>query len=84
DSLMRLPDTPERAEALRRLTRPREGVPLFAPRVFLGRDVSRAAVLILSDPQGRPRLRLRVDSTGTPAVEFLDESGQVTDRLPRD
>lgn len=84
DSLMQLPEGPARAEALRRLTGPRDGVPLFAPRVFLGRDVSRAAVLTLSDPQGRPRLRLRVDATGAPAVEFLDESGQVTDRLPRD
>jgi hypothetical protein len=61
---------------------PRGGVPLYAERVYVGRDRSRAAVVHLSDPQGRPRLRLVVDSLGVPSLEFLDDAGKVTARLP--
>jgi hypothetical protein len=82
DSIMKMPEGAARAEALRRLMGPRDGVPLAAERVYVGRDRSRAAVLNLSDPMGRPRLRLRVDSLGAPSLEFLDEGGRVTARLP--
>jgi hypothetical protein len=50
--------------------------------VFIGRDPAKAAVLNLFDPQGRPRLRMIVDSLGTPSMQFLDESGKVTARYP--
>ena len=43
---------------------------------------SRAAVLNLYDPNGKPRLRLKVDSLGAASLEFLDEQGTVTARLP--
>ena len=82
DSLMRMTDTVQRAAALRELMAPRDGVPLYAERVYVGRDRSKAAVINLSDPQGRPRLRLVVDSLGAPRLAFLDEGGQVTARLP--
>jgi hypothetical protein len=58
------------------------GRPNFAQRVYVGRDPARNAVVNLSDPEGRTRLRLVVDSLGNPAVEFLDAGGQVTSRLP--
>jgi len=76
------PDTARRNAALRQLMGPRDGVPLYAERVYVGRDRSKAAVVNLSDPQGRPRLRLLVDSLGAPALEFLDDAGRVTARLP--
>jgi hypothetical protein len=76
------PDTARRNAALRELMGPRDGVPLYAERVYVGRDRRKASVVNLSDPQGRPRLRLMVDSLGTPSLEFLDERGQVTARLP--
>lgn len=82
DSIMRMPEGPDRDAALRRWAAPRDGVPLAAQRVYVGRDPSRAAVVDLSDPMGRPRIRMRVDSLGTPSLEFLDENGQVTARLP--
>lgn len=53
---------------------PRED--LAARRLFLGRDFARASVVTLSDPAGRPRLRLAVDSVGTASITFLDEAGQ--------
>jgi hypothetical protein len=82
DSIMRMPEGPARNEALQRWQQPRNGVPLYAQRVYVGRDPSKAAVLDLSDRLGRPRIRLRVDSAGTPSLEFLDETGRVTARLP--
>lgn len=82
DSINQMTDSTARAAALRQLMGPRNGVPLAAPRVYLGRDRSRAAVLNLFDPSGRPRLRLKVDSLGSASVEFLDEQGTVTARLP--
>lgn len=83
DSIMQMPDGPERAAALERWRAPRNGVPLVAQRVYVGRNVDRAATLTLSDPTGRPRLRLMVDSLGAASVEFLDETGAVTARLPQ-
>jgi hypothetical protein len=82
DSLQKLPNGPAKDSALRALMSPRDGVPLFAQRVFLGRDPSRSAVVNLSDPAGRPRLRLVVDSTGQPRLDFLDADGRVTYSLP--
>ena len=54
----------------------------FAPRVFVGRDTARAAVLRLSDPFGRPRIRISVDSTGAGKIEFLDGRGRVVQQIP--
>ncbi len=59
------------------------GRPMFAQRVYVGRDPARNAVVNLSDPEGRVRLRLVVDSLGAAGLEFLDAAGQVTSRVPR-
>jgi hypothetical protein len=77
-----IPEGAARTAALQKWAQPRNGVPLAAPRVYVGRDASKAAVLNLSDRTGKPRLRLTVDSLGTPSLEFLDAAGNVTSRLP--
>lgn len=82
DSINKMSDSTARATALQRLFGPRDGVPLAATRVYLGRDRSKAAVLNLYDPNGKPRLRLKVDSLGGASLEFLDEQGVVTARMP--
>lgn len=82
DSINKMTDSTARAAALQRLFGPRDGVPLAATRVYLGRDRSRAAVLSLYDPNGKPRIRLKVDSLGGASLEFLDEQGTVTARMP--
>jgi hypothetical protein len=46
--------------------------------LFAGRDPSRSAVVSLSDPLGRPRLRMMVDSLGAASIQFLDTLGHVT------
>lgn len=63
-------------------TAARAAAPRGAERVFLGKDDARAAMLSLADADGRPRVRVRVDPAGLAAIEFLNEAGQVTDRLP--
>lgn len=82
DSINKMTDSTARTAALQRLLGPRDGVPLAATRVYLGRDRSRAAILNLYDPNGKARLRLKVDSLGAASLEFLDEQGVVTSRFP--
>lgn len=82
DSIMKLPEGAVRNEALQKWAAPRNGVPLMAQRIFVGRDPARNAVINLSDPNGKPRLRLKVDSLGMASLEFLDAAGTVTARLP--
>lgn len=83
DSIMKnVPAGAGRDAALQNWARPRNGVPIVAQRVYVGRDVSKAAVVNLSDRDGKPRLRLMVDSLGTASLEFLDATGKVTSRLP--
>lgn len=53
-----------------------------ARRVFVGKERDRAASIVLSDPRGKPRLRLAVDSAGAARIEFLDAEGKVTNRYP--
>jgi len=47
------------------------------PRLFVGKDESRAAVLDMKDVQNRTRLRLRVEADGAAKIEFLDADGKV-------
>ncbi len=72
-----IPPGPARDSAIARF---REEYPV-AQRLYVGRDRSRAASVVLGDPEGRTRLRLRVDSTGQASIQFLDEEGRVTREL---
>ena len=82
DSINAMPDGPARTAARQKLFGLHDGRPMFAPRVFVGRDTARAATVVLSDPLGRPRLRMFVDSTGAPHLEFLDARGRVVQQFP--
>jgi hypothetical protein len=82
DSIKKMPDGPEKTAALEKLSAPRNGTPLFAQRLYVGRDQSKAAVVNLSDRQGKIRLRMVVDSLGNPRLDFLDAEGKVTYSLP--
>ncbi len=82
DSIMKLPEGAARTEALRKWQEPRDGQPLFAQRVYVGRDVAKSALVNLSDRSGKPRIRLVVDSLGRASLDFLDEAGRVTYSLP--
>jgi hypothetical protein len=82
DSINRIADTAARRVAMEKLTAPVNGVPLTATRLYVGRDIAKSAIINLSDPAGRVRMRMRVDSTGRPSLDFLDATGRVTYSLP--
>ena len=82
DSLRKLPDSPAKTEALRRLQEGEPNDPRVAERVYVGRDTLKNAILKLSDRLGKPRIRLLVDSLGAARLEFLDADGRVTHRIP--
>jgi len=50
---------------------------IVARRLFAGRDVEGSSLVTLSDPDGKPRLRLKVDIQGQPSIVFLDPAGKV-------
>lgn len=75
------------AERARRVQRFRDamrerGQVSYRTRLYMGKDRSKAALVRLDDPQGRPRLRVSVDSLGAARLEFLDANGKVTHALP--
>jgi hypothetical protein len=53
----------------------------FAQRFFAGKSLG-DSVVRLADGKGRPRLVLRVDRDGEAVIEFLDEDGEVVQRIP--
>lgn len=77
-----MPEGPAKDSAWARLSAYQGGVPFGAPRLFVGRDPSKSAVITLSDKTGRVRLRLMVDSAGESSVAFLDDKGRVTYSIP--
>lgn len=69
--------------AMAAFQRDRQAGKYGAQRLFAGRTPKEDAAVVLSDSAGHPRLRLTVTSAGQAAIEFLDASGKVTARLPR-
>jgi hypothetical protein len=86
DTLLLLQQMADGPERTRRMEALREGMvergEVGATRLFVGRDRDEAAVVVLMDPQGHPRIRMAVDSAGMPRLEFLDEEGKVILHLP--
>jgi len=55
----------------------------FAPeRISIAKLRDKSAMIVLSDAKGKPRIRMSVEETGNPRLEFLDEAGRVTYTLP--
>lgn len=77
-----MPEGPQKQLALKRLMEPVPGHPAFAQRVFVGRDTNDAAIVLLADRAGYPRIEMMVDSLGSAKIRFLDQDGRVTFSLP--
>jgi hypothetical protein len=88
----RLSELIEKLNAANKLTDPaardaaikkaRAEAPPSPRRVFVGKNADRSAAVSLADANGKPRLNLRVDAGGEASIEFLDENGKVTQRIP--
>lgn len=75
-----LPEGPAKQQAWKDLL---AKYPVRLPqRALLGRLQDKSAVLLLRDPEGHIRIRLRVAADGTPSMQFLDASGKVTHEWP--
>jgi hypothetical protein len=75
----RLPAGAERDAAIKKV---RAEAPPGPRRLFVGKTPDKASTVVLADAEGRARLRLTVDATGNPRIEFLDEAGKVMTRIP--
>jgi hypothetical protein len=73
-----LPEGAAKKALLKQLMEPSPGQKAFAPRVFVGKDEIKTALVSLSDRLGKPRLQLLVESNGVAKVNFLDQLGNVT------
>jgi hypothetical protein len=61
----------------------RETHPGDHPRILLGRESDKSALLRMKDTEGRDRIVMKVAADGSPLLQFLDESGRVVEQLPR-
>jgi hypothetical protein len=77
-AIRQMPEGPDRTRA-RAALRAAGGT----ARLFAGKAPDRSTTVALSDPQGRPRLRLIVDTLGSARIEFLDTAGFVTSTVRR-
>ncbi len=50
-------------------------------RIWVGRTADGIAAVSLMDPAGRKRIVMQVGADGTPSLTFLDDKGQVLQRL---
>jgi hypothetical protein len=75
-TVQQMPEGPAKVRAIAELRRT-EG----PSRIAVARLKDESAAVVLSDPEGNPRLRLVVDAAGTPRMDFLDAAGGVTRSL---
>ena len=80
DQFVDMPDGPQRTALVNKW---KEAGGQQRQRLFVGRTRGDSSALVLADKQGRPRIMLTVSPKGEPALEILDESGEVIDSLPR-
>ncbi len=79
EAASKIPDEAARKAAMQALIDNNEST---QQRLFLGKQRDNAAMLLMSDVKGRPRIRMQVAPDGTPKLEFLDEAGKVVYNLP--
>jgi hypothetical protein len=80
---VKLPEGPRRDSAMQSLQKLAVDSGLTpASRILIGKGAERAASVRLNDPAGHTRILLRVDSLGTPTMQFLDANGKVTYEIP--
>jgi len=79
-TIQKMSEGPEKTQAMQKLREASSAG--AAQRVFVGKTREKAAALMLSDAQGRPRAQLIVDAQGAARLEFLDEKGGVVHSIP--
>jgi len=80
----KLPDGPDKAKRFEdfRKNMIARGEFGSVSRAYIGKGAAKESIVMLADRQGHPRIKLMVDSLGTPSLQFLDADGHVTQQLP--
>ena len=81
DAIKKLPDEAARKAAFKEM---QERGEFLVNRLSIGRGRNKSAIISLRDAKGRERIQISVTADGTPGINFLDEKGKVTYRLPED
>lgn len=80
EAWQKAPAGPEKEAAKRKW---REAGGAQTTRLFVGKTLDKASAVLMADAQGHPRILMMVTPEGTPSLEFLDEKGDVIQRLPQ-
>jgi hypothetical protein len=79
-----MPDGPAQKAAMKAMIeRHASETGKLTTRVFVGRTKEDDAAVLLMDRNGKPRIRMAVDSTNTASLQFLDEAGKVVSSWPK-
>ncbi len=78
-SMWKMPNSPEKWETLDKL---RAQGAFETWRMFVGKHSDKSSVISFFDRNETTRLRLAVDSLGTPSLTFYDEKGHATFKMP--
>ena len=81
EAIKRMKDEEEKKAAIKKLSDKGE---FGTNRIIIGKSRDKSAMIELSDTKGKPRIRISVDPTGNPKLDFLDEAGNVIHTLPEE
>ena len=78
-----MPDGPDKKAAMKSLTEEHKTEVGLTQRVYVGRTKNDDAAVLLNDRNGKPRIRMAVDSAGNASLQSLDENGKVVSSWPK-
>ncbi len=81
DAIKKLPDEAARNAAFKEM---RDKGEFLVNRLSIGRGRNKSSFISLSDAKGRERIQISVAADGSPRINFLDENGKITYRLPEE
>lgn len=81
EAIKKMPDETAKKAAIKELSDKGE---FGINRITIGKSRDKSAMIELSDTNGKPRIRISVDSTGNPKLDFLDETGKVICTMPEE
>lgn len=55
---------------------------LMTERLRIGKDYDRSSIIKMKDAKGKVRIELKVEASGNPKINFLDDSGKILYSLP--
>ena len=81
DAIKKLPDEAARKAAFKEMQDRGE---FLVNRLSIGRGRNKSSFISLSDAKGKERIRISVTADGKPGINFMDELGNITYKLPED